>query len=386
MRCDYYDCGCSLDNCDDDEIHIVEIDGKTYHLCDTCYEDNKDDDFCVCPDCGNVVASAEMMQVGSYDCVCRECYDDHYYTCARCGEVVHSDDIYYCEDCEEDFCYDCYEEHQSEQHRAGDIGGYHSHDYDCPRLGKGDMPYLGVELEMGDACSEDMRRCSGEIENDFGRFFVMEEDGSIRDYGFETISNPYTWDWWLAHKNMVENLYDTFSNHDMKPHYSCGFHVHITKAALPALTWRALQWFISKNQSLFEELAGREENDWVEYGDPDDDYREGFWERQDDTHYAALSFCTSTHVTCEFRIFCPVDCADDFFGHLAIVQGLYEWAKDTMPLGNLHMVEMPRRAVYDWFNWNKKRMEETNGDKNANYLYRRVNEQLEEAMKRCRYA
>jgi hypothetical protein len=270
----------------------------------------------------------------------------------------------------------------AEYHRESHVSGYHSHSYNVP---PSDVPYLGVELEMGNTDEDSMAECSNEIDDSYGTYFNQENDGSICDYGFETISKPFTWEWWYNHRNMVSELYSTFNQYGMEPHHSCGFHIHITKKFLPALTWRAMQWFISKNQHLFETLAGRDENDWVEYNrdDADDDNKEAFWCHQDETHYAALSLQTSKYVTAEFRIFAPVDDEYGFFEHLSIVQGLYEWAKAS-PLFALHMAEMPRRAVYDWYNWNKQQMETTD-DKCKSFLYQLVNEQLEKAMKECGY-
>jgi len=383
MRCDYYDCGCSLDGCDDDEIHIVTICGREYHLCDDCYEAHEDDELDVCPDCGGIVAAPDMFRAeGMSEAVCQDCFNDHYYRCARCGDYCHSDDIYYCEECEEDFCRDCYEYHQNEQHRNNCVGHYHSHRYVVP---ESDAPYLGVELEMGNADEDDMITASNVINDEFSDYFNMEDDGSIRDYGFETISKPFTWRWWYNHRDMVCELYSVYHEYGMEPHRSCGFHVHITKKFLPALTWRALQWFISSNQHLFEYIAGREENEWVSYNHDgvEDGDKIHFYDSQDSTHYAALSLQTSKYVTAEYRIFCPVDNDYDFFRHIAIVQGLYEWAKSS-PLFVLHMAEMPRRAVYDWFNWNKQQMEATD-DKCQKFLYNLVNEQLVDAMKEYGY-
>lgn len=385
MRCDYYDCRCSLDDYDDDEIHIVTVGRRSFHLCPDCHEAHDDDDLYECPDCGYLTDIGDAVRGQNMrEAVCYECYNENYYTCARCGDAVYRDDSYWCEECQRDYCSDCYEQHMAEYHRESQVCGYHSHTYDVP---PSDVPYLGVELEMGNTDEEDMIACSSEIEECYGSYFNQEDDGSIRDYGFETISKPFTWEWWYKHRNMVSELYSTFNQYGMEPHHSCGFHIHITKKFLPALTWRAMQWFISKNQHLFETLAGREENDWVDYNrdDVDDDNKEAFWFHQDDTHYAALSLKTSKRVTAEFRIFAPVDNVDGFFNHLSIVQGLYEWCKENNPLIDFHMVEMPRRAVYDWYNWNKKRIDETKEDKALHILHKLVNEQLEDAMKACGY-
>jgi hypothetical protein len=60
---------------------------------------------------------------------------------------------------------------------------------------------------------------------------MFEEDGSLSSQGYETISQPFTMNWFKENKDLFEKMFATMVDMGARSHdtSTCGFHVHFGK-------------------------------------------------------------------------------------------------------------------------------------------------------------
>lgn len=129
---------------------------------------------------------------------------------------------------------------------------------------KATTPFLGWELE---ACgeSENARKFKEMMTFDL----ICKSDSSIQPAGFEIVSVPATLDFWKE-SNLSQTL-DTLRSapHNMRSfkHSSCGFHVHVSRAALSVLDLNKIERFVHNpaNNEFMVAIAGRGPNTYQNY-------------------------------------------------------------------------------------------------------------------------
>lgn len=123
---------------------------------------------------------------------------------------------------------------------------------------KKDIPYLGIELEYTTENEKLARRYIGDVFENHAR---MKHDGSIRGTGVEIVSRPATYEVHLPkYKSFLDNL-----PKEIKPHSSCGMHVHISRASLSTIGAGLIEEFCNRedNQSFIVKIAGRKPNNYA---------------------------------------------------------------------------------------------------------------------------
>lgn len=221
--------------------------------------------FTVCSECRDCVPVNDVYWKDDAP-FCVECFDDLFHSCDHCGQIYRTEDLqtpddrtdlglcpdcmldscYMCEDCGryfyysdngdvgddgEWYCNECIDSHKS-QH----IDSYHTykneHEYQFYGEEKrSECPYLGFELEVDDG--ENPNSAIEQIENVSPYLFHYEEDGSLSGDGFEIISPPASFNYWME---FVENSFPSISKSLVRYGYrshdprTCGLHVHIDKA------------------------------------------------------------------------------------------------------------------------------------------------------------
>ena len=269
-----------------DECDHNEVDGETW--CEDCVEN----DACWCEDCDSYHESDRGVYLENYDrWVCEDCLNEDYVQCAECDDYIRSGDAFgvrggeyvcercadvlytYCDECEEyvpnddydfdhDMCRDCYENRQEAQAQAvadedercgrtydgaddtsartdnAVVRSYHAGHYDTLNF-IGDMlptwgglyHHFGLELEVDGMSGTRPRqqRALNMIDALAHDHLHFEHDGSLRNRGFEIITQPHTEDalyampWAEILGACSENGY---SSHDVG---TCGLHMHISR-------------------------------------------------------------------------------------------------------------------------------------------------------------
>lgn len=209
----------------------VEINGN--YFCDE--ECAESEDYFYCSHCDDW-CHGNYYTTHNGDRICEDCYYDCYGTCDHCGDIYHTDELHYDDDSDCCYCDDCYEEY-GEGNRI--IKGYHSDyrpDIEIHKTCK-DTPSsatFGTEVEAECCGSHDrdsVAKAIDQIVNKYEDLFMFEDDGSLSDQGYETISQPFTMNWFKENKDLFEKMFATMVTMGARSHdtSTCGFHVHFGK-------------------------------------------------------------------------------------------------------------------------------------------------------------
>lgn len=125
------------------------------------------------------------------------------------------------------------------------VHGYHSYrDWKIQKLDTDNLNFdftFGIELEvqMGSNCTTDEGEMSEILYEEFNNLFVYQRDGSLGGNGFEIISQPMTWNWYIANIDKFERLLSLLTQYKYKSHDggACGLHVHVGKRSLRNGLW-----------------------------------------------------------------------------------------------------------------------------------------------------
>lgn len=251
-------------------------------VCDHCHYRFSDD--LILSDCMGVT-------------VCRECYNDHYFTCTNCSGIEPFDECNWIEEIDEYYCNHCYEERR----RNKVIRNYH---YKPQPLFHGNgFTFFGVELEMG-LCPNpilDVARTVRNLSNDEDLFY-LKSDSSIPGAGFELVTHPCTYEYHMK-EFPWETICETarkqgLKSHDV-PNCACGLHIHVTRTALSEFRWLLLDIFVNKYSEFFTKIARRSSNHYAEFREFTGNMR--YFGRFSSSRYRAMNFENSN--TVEFRFF-----------------------------------------------------------------------------------
>jgi formylmethanofuran dehydrogenase subunit E len=234
----------------EDEIKYRDV--GNHPVCKSCF----DDYYFVCEDCNKVHHIDDMITTLQGKCICDVCADDHYYHCDDCGDWtdrqhVHCDDnhsycnscfdnYFYCEDCGDiihtddaynndngSFCEHCYHNNLDDE----DEYGIHEYGYKPDLNFKGDDSklFFGTELEIDYGDRSQFKF------DDLSEHFYCCNDGSLDDGGFEIISHPMTYKWFMENRPYTEMI-KLCMNAGYKSHNTstCGFHIHMSRDAFGA--------------------------------------------------------------------------------------------------------------------------------------------------------
>lgn len=197
------------------------------------------DDQDLCPDCADELTGIcsccgervwlEDNAGDANTVLCQRCYENHYTTCESCGAIIHFNDAYRTDDDDGDYCWECYNSHQSKKRAIHDYS-YKPDPIFYPTFDAHEL-FLGVELEI-DGGGEDS--CNAEeilkIANRQEEYMYIKHDGSLDD-GMELVSHPANLDyhmkcipWTDICKKAVELGY---TSHNAG---TAGLHVHVSRS------------------------------------------------------------------------------------------------------------------------------------------------------------
>lgn len=255
---------CSVCGVEKDRYDMIKFNDNWY--CYDCMEER----YFFCEEHHNYepIELKEVIMTCSGDTVtlCKKAKNIMYKRCPECGDYIRYDEGYELGD--EVFCYDCYCNKKV-------IKSYHS-SHEHPREFFGnplDGIYFGLEIESEvDYCDYSATRderaynVKTKIENCFKKdFLFFEEDGSL-DEGFETISQPMSYEF-IKNNNVVELITDFLKEQGMYASCDCGLHIHITKTDKVKSKMPKILNFFENNKEDLIKFSRRDNSSFREWCD-----------------------------------------------------------------------------------------------------------------------
>lgn len=264
------------DYAEPDDAMIVDIDGN--HLCDDCseeyiivddeyyhvdderifYDDIDQEHYTIdegssCSDCDGLFHSHNLSHVDHTGYVCNGCIENGEYVFASdVQEMLHRDDSYYCDNCDQHNRY----EDSCECDNSENLYSYSTNvlriiDRKAMTGGKwvplrdvGNALVLGVELETDTRGDSTAGRIADRLvkESDYAEFGICKSDGSVNGAELVTLPadldshrNNYNWENWCEVLRPVARGHHGNEN---------GIHVHVNRAGITALDTAKLLTFI----------------------------------------------------------------------------------------------------------------------------------------------
>ncbi|MBQ8636310.1 amidoligase family protein [bacterium] len=318
----YYHCDdCGTIHSQDEIIYIQD---KGYYICEECAK-NK---YYKCEYCNDYFSRNVTYDTYDGNYVCENCKDEHYYRCDDCGYYHHSDDNYYNERNDANYCPDCKGNH------SDTIYGYHTFDNFTKLHARDEISpkeYFGLEIEVSgeEYHADEFLKLTPDV--------VLMHDGSI-DEGFEIVTLPMTRKY-IANTFLpnLEKGMKYLREHYFEGHNQGGIHIHVsrevfTKEMLCVIrnvlysyyeedfdTWKAItqrkkseidQWCNFKNPYSVNEIISSTEE----------------YPRIADDRYTALNYDSRT-LTYEFRIFNSNTRIERIKKNIQVVYSLIDFAK-----------------------------------------------------------
>ena len=287
------DCICKIKTCDDCGIELIPnhddhyslADNRDAVLCDNCYEE-----YPACDCCGN-----------------------------RCTEV---DVNNYCESCKYRNVIRNY------TYRPSDPAFFKAKktnpDY-----------YFGLELEV--LCHNPSKSAYQILESAPDDLIYFKDDSSIAGQGFEMVTNPFSWSYYLKAKGDFMGILQEMRGVGATAHKSCGIHIHVSRSAFKSQKhlYSFLRLVTAENNRAFTEtMAGRSTDEWASLSNQGDkntiidkakckDKSSGFG------RYTAVNMDNSA--TIEIRIFRSTLDDLEFFKNIEYVKAMVDYTRD-MPI------------------------------------------------------
>lgn len=231
---------------------------------------------------------AERATGGGGSFICAACLSTgNYSNCDSCNYMAHQDDILYDEDQEEYACYNCRANQQESTRRSA--VQYYSYrpnrfiirDAQGQRIVHNTNKYrtlqhrgrvFGVELEVEPVSSMSVEASSkaASVITKYGdgNIFYCKEDASIGPQGFEVVSHPCTYQWWMTRgKEYIEEMTNELRTRGFKSHNGghCGLHIHVNRWPITHLQHYKLAQFIYSraNSEMLKTISRRNNMDYA---------------------------------------------------------------------------------------------------------------------------
>lgn len=327
------------------EFYTINSKNGNFFVCSDCSSD-----YTHCDHCGDYFDDTYNTfdaydRYGNEITICEDCRWNNFTECADCGDIYPSDSeyIHYCDDCDDYYCDNCWDDHYHEENLLYD---YHSfRDWQPHNLPEEDTPefYIGHELEIDDG--SDMRQAVKDISTLCNG--ICMHDGSLSDQGIEFISHPLSYKYMLSLEENYRKLFDNLINLGYKSHNTdtCGLHFHVTKPENSKIIDRIILFMETYKEEIFTLSRRKTEelNRWARFLS---DKRTGtnpkviksldyiVNNKDYSDRYQALNLTNSR--TIEFRFFKGTLKYETFMADLEFVNNLVHFASDlTIPVEEL---------------------------------------------------
>lgn len=265
--------------------------------------------------------------------VCQPCIEIHYEVCNNCGEIRDAEDLRGCR-CPDDMILNYRFTPRNLQFYTAktETGGKKRQD---GRL------YFGVEIEV--ECVEgEKERGSRYLSRE--PFWWCKRDASL-DHGFEVVTHPFTWSWFLENKDIWVDHFKTLKEMGFLSFntQTCGMHVHLDKGAFTRLHLYKFMKLIYDNKQFVIDISERNKDKLELYAGIDKENvslpekakaDSNFIPREtrraqgdDEGHYVAVNLIKDS--TVELRIFRGCLEEDRLMKNMEFVKALYEFSRIT---------------------------------------------------------
>lgn len=325
-----------------DEERVVGPRGRFY--CRPC----ANEELMWCDTCDVVMLQGDHYNDPEGDCLCSNCFTEHWFNCGSCNNVTHYDNActvsetpvceqcydraFYCERCEESYFDPC-----TRHNNALEL---HSYDYtpdpryllgSAERTPKTAPMLFGIELELVMANMEHSRRVQT-ILNANSDWVYAKRDGSLPDTGFEVVTHPMSWQWMIENTLKVNTLLGRLAQY-AAPDDSCGMHIHMSRDRHTPMHIDRMCSLIYDYPQFAVYFSGRDLDQMVEYARPtmSKDFRREMvlnYKFPIATHHYLLSI-SSAHPTVEMRMFSSTLSAATFWRNLQYCKALSEYTRDN---------------------------------------------------------
>jgi len=226
-------------------------------LCEHC---GTSEDMVHCSNC-SFVCTAETIRTGpDGECLCSGCWDSLQsqgliHTCAECSIHVAPPNIiiarsrYYCPDCAPGNSQPVHNYTYNPNWQFRDTAGDNSTEL-----------YLGMEIEVD---TTNHTREERTIRNELPDWLYIKSDSSLLEggrSGFEIVTHPLSIRWIGEHlsewDNILQTLYDSGVRAKETP--TCGFHIHMSKAAFTSFTLYKFLKLVYGNPNLIMLVSQRD--------------------------------------------------------------------------------------------------------------------------------
>lgn len=215
------------------------------------------------------------------------------------------------------------------------------------------MPFMGFELEFN-TVHRDIGRRSNLIDliqksnNIFGNntFIYYMRDGSI-GYGLEMISQPATYEFYLAHEDLLKQNFENILNHGFTAGYSCGLHIHFNKDYYGDKCDECTEKILTIIDKFWKELVYFSRRRYSRIENWSDKYKEQ--PKEIVSSMKCGLFPSRYHVlnvrnrnTLEFRIYASTLDLDNFFATLELTKNMVVASKELS-------MEQIQNLTFDYF-------------------------------------
>lgn len=259
--------------------------------------------------------------------------------CEECGEWLYTDDAYYYERTNSYLCESCYNEVIEEENEEMEIRSYHGDDGFYPIKLEGENEpifYIGheTEVEHRNDSTENQRDAINTLNKNLNCY--LEHDGSLNYGGFEIVSQPQSYEYYMANYGKYKEAFDTLRSLGYISHDSdhCGLHFHVSAPKENREQIVNRLWLIIENyKEQFEKLSRRKGDfHWCRFlsnetGKECKSVYKIAKVYKNTTRYLVINNENSR--TIEIRIFKGTLNVDTFYANLQLVNNLFKLAYDT---------------------------------------------------------
>jgi len=304
------------------------------HFCESCKKK-----LVPCHDCGRLFMENDLKpKIGFTDCrgeyvdevvlMCGSCINN-YSTCEGCGEEIQNTRISYHND--HKYCSKCIVKYVRFFDYSYKPAARFSVNPEKTRSTDKNLLYFGAEIEVecSHGFSGSRNNVIRKISDEFGSELLYgKHDGSL-SHGFEYVTHPFSWDWFLKNKYRFNKLFSMSRLHELHATRSCGVHIHMSKKAFTSYQLYKFMHFINhdENRVFVNRVCGRDITD-NEYCSAVNNEHTIIKVAKDKERYMARRNSAVNLMainTVEVRIFASTIWANVFYSYLEFLHSLYNF-------------------------------------------------------------
>ena len=291
-----------------------------------------------------------IIELNGGDLICRDAFEDNYFTCDVCEEIEHQDHINRCDSRDYEYCGPCYDERvrycddcdtnydendgcECDREERNNLLHYRTKNKLYSHGKENAILFYGNEIEMQvyrDQSRYDIVEKFNDCFNHDGfENIICKHDGSLdTDKGFEMSSTNCSFEY---HKETFWNDFFELNPAQYCKAYNghnCGIHWHFNRNVFTENQLRRLNCFYNhpKNKNLIVDIAGREGYGYCKFV-PSITFDDPIRTSTDEYKYRVINF--NNEHTIEIRIFRSNLKKISFFRYLEFVHSVNEWIRSS---------------------------------------------------------